>query len=132
MKTSIHFFIISCSILLRLGNVLDGSCREIQNTQFMVNNIFFKNPAVNEIMWKNTVEPDKPLMTIWCMHIACWIPRFTDTHSKYVILIAFPLQQWLHKCTSMCALPVLFIFDRIMTSVILKCFRQWLCWLVKK
>jgi hypothetical protein len=93
MKTSIHFFIISCSILLRLGNVLDGSCREIQNTQFMVNNIFFKNPAVNEIMWKNTVEPDRPQMTnvVWCMRIACWIPKATNTHSQYVILVAVPL-----------------------------------------
>jgi hypothetical protein len=25
----------------------------------------------------------------------------TDTHSKYVILIAFPPQQWLHECTAM-------------------------------
>jgi hypothetical protein len=55
--------------------------------------LFFENPAVYEIMWKNTVELDRPPMTIWHMHIACWIPRFTDTHSKYVILIAFPLQQ---------------------------------------
>ena len=52
-------------------------------------------------MWKNPVEPDRPPMTIWCMHIACWIPRVTDTHSKFVIIIAFPMQQWLHKCVSM-------------------------------
>jgi hypothetical protein len=62
-------------------------------THFVFSNILFKNPAVNEIMWKNTVEPERPLMTIWRMHIACWIPRVTDTHSKCVILIAFPLQQ---------------------------------------
>ena len=30
------------------------------------------------------------------MRIACWIPKATNTHSQYVILIAFPLQQWLH------------------------------------
>ena len=29
------------------------------------------------------------------MRIACWIPKATDTHSEYVILIALPLQQWL-------------------------------------
>jgi hypothetical protein len=34
-------------------------------------------------------------MTIWRMSIACWIPKATDTHSEYVKLIAFPLQQWL-------------------------------------
>ena len=28
------------------------------------------------------------------MHIACCITTATDTHSEYVIFIAFPLQQW--------------------------------------
>ena len=31
-----------------------------------------------------------------CMRIACWMPKATNTHPPYVILIAFPLQQWLH------------------------------------
>jgi len=30
---------------------------------------------------------------IWRMRFASWIPNATDTHSEYVILIAFPLQQ---------------------------------------
>jgi hypothetical protein len=46
-------------------------------------------------MWKNNVERDSPQMTIWRTRIACWIPKATDGHSEYVILIAFPLQQWL-------------------------------------
>jgi len=32
------------------------------------------------------------------MHIACWITKGTNTHSEYVILIAFPLQHWLQEC----------------------------------
>ena len=36
-------------------------------------------------------------MTIWRMRIACWITKATNTHSQYVILIAFPLQQWLQE-----------------------------------
>ena len=28
------------------------------------------------------------------MRIACWLPKATNTHSEYVILIALPLQQW--------------------------------------
>jgi len=32
-------------------------------------------------------------MTIWHMRVACWIPRATNTHSQYVILIAFSQQQ---------------------------------------
>jgi hypothetical protein len=51
-------------------------------------------------MWKNIAEPDRPLMTVWCMCIAGWLPKATNMHSGYVILIASPLQQWFHKCTS--------------------------------
>ena len=51
-------------------------------------------------MWKNIIEPHRPQMTIWRMRIACWIPKATNTHSEYAILIAFPLQQWLHERTS--------------------------------
>ena len=28
------------------------------------------------------------------MRIVCWIPKATNSYSEYVILIAFPLQQW--------------------------------------
>ena len=56
---------------------------------------FFENRAAYEIMWKNIVERGRPQMTVWPMRFACWIPNDTDTHSQYVTLIAFPLQQWL-------------------------------------
>ena len=56
-----------------------------------------KNRPVYETMWKNIVEWGRPQMTIGRTRIACWIPKATDTHSEYVILIAFPLQQWLHE-----------------------------------
>jgi len=39
-------------------------------------------------------------MKIWRMRAACWIPKVTNTHSEYIILIAFPLQQWLHERSS--------------------------------
>jgi hypothetical protein len=38
--------------------------------------------------------------TIRRMSIACWVPKATNTHSEYVMLIAFPLQQWLHERAS--------------------------------
>jgi hypothetical protein len=31
------------------------------------------------------------------MRIACWIPVATNAHPQYVLVIAFPLQQWLHE-----------------------------------
>ena len=40
-------------------------------------------------------------MTIWRMRIARWMTKATDTHLEYVILIAFPLQQWLQESVSL-------------------------------
>jgi hypothetical protein len=34
---------------------------------------------------------------IWCMRLVCWITKATNTHSEYVIVIAFPLQQWFRE-----------------------------------
>jgi len=46
---------------------------------------------------KNVAEPGRPQMTIWRMCNAYWIPKATYTHSEYVILAVFPLQQCLHE-----------------------------------
>jgi len=40
-------------------------------------------------------------MTVWRMRLACWITKATNTHSEYVLLIAFPLQQRLHESSLM-------------------------------
>jgi len=40
-------------------------------------------------------------MAIWCMCSACRKLIATNTHSEYVILAAFLLQQWLRECFSM-------------------------------
>jgi hypothetical protein len=61
----------------------------------------FFNCAIYEVMWKNIVEPGRPQMTIWHMHIACWIPKATNAHSEYLILGDFSQEQWLDECTSM-------------------------------
>jgi hypothetical protein len=64
--------------------------------------IFFpqKNRALNEILWKNTVEPGRPQMTIWRMLIECLIPKTTNPHSEYVTRIAFSWKQWLQERAS--------------------------------
>jgi hypothetical protein len=62
----------------------------------------FEIRAVDEIIWKNTVEAARPRVTVWRMRIAYWIPEATDTYSEYMIglFISFPLQQRLHDCAS--------------------------------
>jgi hypothetical protein len=67
---------------------------EEMNTHFVLNNFFFENLAVYEIMWKAVVEPGRTQMTKRRTRVACWIPKAAHIHSQYVILIAFPLQQW--------------------------------------
>jgi len=34
------------------------------------------------------------------MHNACWKTKATNTHSEYIILTAFPQQQWLYESAS--------------------------------
>ena len=68
-------------------------------THILCSVTFFLGGAVYAKMWQNIVQPDMPQMTTWRMRIACWIPKATNTHSEYVILIAFPLQQCLHDVT---------------------------------
>jgi len=70
-------------------------------TQFLFSNFFFPpKVAVYENAGKY-LDPNMTRMTMWCMGIACWIPKATDTHAECAILIAFPLQQWLLERASM-------------------------------
>ena len=53
-------------------------------------------------MWKYIVLRGWSLATIWPMHIACWIPKATNTHTLMLCNSHFfPLQQWLHERASM-------------------------------
>ena len=46
-----------------MKNIVDGSCRETQNTHFTFNKFFSENRAVCEVMSKNVVESEGPQMT---------------------------------------------------------------------
>jgi len=50
---------------------------------------------------KYLLETESPQMAIRRTPISRWIPNDTNTHSEYVILIAFPQRQCLHERTSM-------------------------------
>jgi hypothetical protein len=75
--------IISRSVLLTMRN---PAVEEIK-AYFYVEKLFFFLKIVTFMRtWKNTVEPDRPQITVWQMSTACWITKATDTHSEYVIL----------------------------------------------
>jgi hypothetical protein len=63
----------------------------------------FENDAVYEIMWKNMVERGRPGddHIIRCIRIACCVTTAINMHSECLILIAFPLEQWLRERASM-------------------------------
>jgi hypothetical protein len=67
-------------------------------------------------MWKNTVGPGRPQMTIWRMRFVYWITKATDTHSKYVILIPFPQQKRLSETVSAIRLNVTASLVRLYTT----------------
>ena len=81
-----------------MRNVSDKSCRKNQSahTRIMFSNFFSVNRVVYEIMsiiWPSQRDP-RP-----CTHI--YTPPYTHTHThKYVILIAFPRQQWFRESVS--------------------------------
>jgi hypothetical protein len=89
------FMIVSRSSVRVMSNVSYKLCRENKNTYFMFKNFLFsKIMPFMGLCVKSIVEADSPQMRIWCMRIACWIPKATNTPSEYVILSAFELQQW--------------------------------------
>jgi len=49
---------------------------EKSKSHIMCSVTFVENRAVYKITWKNIAQ-----LTIWRMHIACWIPNATNTHT---------------------------------------------------
>jgi hypothetical protein len=60
------------------------------------------------------------------MHFLCWLTKATDTHSEYVIFIAFPWQLWLHEHASLLHLYVrrrscMYFDDTVQTAMYVTC-----------
>jgi hypothetical protein len=110
VKTSIHYLSYLANFFLE-GEIFQTKVVEKIRTHILcsVTFFFFENCAAYEKMWKNIVEWGRPHVTVWRVHIACWIPKATNTHvhTGCVILIAFLQQQWLHELASM--LPYTYI-----------------------
>ena len=58
VRTLPVLFIIFRSVILRMGNVSDESCRESPNADFVFNS-YFENHAFYEIRRKNIVQPGR-------------------------------------------------------------------------
>ena len=106
MKTDTHFWSYLAQFFLE-WEMFQTKVVEKIKTHFVFCNFFFrKSYRLWDNVEKNIVQRGRPQTTMWRMRIACWTPKTTDTHSEYVTLIAFPLQQLLHERTSMLRLFV--------------------------
>ena len=99
MKTHIHFRSCLAHFFLKWKIFQTNVVQDLEKN-FYFQRLFFENRVVYEIMWKNFLEWESPQLT-WFMRIGCWIPKAKNTHSHYIMLIAFPLQQWLHERASL-------------------------------
>jgi hypothetical protein len=81
-------FMITPRFFFRMRNISDKFAEKSKNT-FYVEQIYSENRFVYEIMWKNMVDPSRPLITIRPMGFACRIPKATNTHSEYVMSLIF-------------------------------------------
>jgi hypothetical protein len=96
----IHYLTYLAHFFFRMWNISEKSCRQNHSRHFM-----FSGKLC--ILWynvKNTVEPDRPQITIWRMCIAWWTHKATNRHSEYVVFIAFPLQHSFYHRQRQCAL----------------------------
>jgi len=98
VEIDIHFWSYIDQFFLEWEMFHTNFVAKNQNAHFVSNNFppSHENHVVYKIMWKNIVKPDMLHITIWRMRIVCWIIMATNTRLEYVILIAIPLQQWLH------------------------------------
>jgi hypothetical protein len=75
------FFIISCSVLLRMKNVSDSNCTENESTYFTFNIFFIENSDLDDSMWTNILQPDRLRKTKWSTPVSCCIHIATNTHT---------------------------------------------------
>jgi len=100
------FLIISRSILLRMRNVSDKSCRENRNTHFVFNSTPPSPPKMVPFMRQCEKKCRAGQATddnITRRMRICMLDTYgyRHTHPEYVTLTAFPSQQWLHERASL-------------------------------
>lgn len=91
--------IISRSVLLGLRNAPNNRRREKSKT-YITLKTFFRESCLLWDYVEKYFEPDMPRLIIRRMHTASWIPKATNRHSEYVMLIDFP-RQLLGEITSL-------------------------------
>ena len=74
--TAIYIFITSCSVLLRMRNVANKN-----KTQILCPKPFFSKIYAVLWIWKCTLQPQRPQITLWCAPHAGY--QMLQTHTNY-------------------------------------------------
>jgi len=96
LETNVDFFYLTLLISSYNMKCLKQNSRENQITHFAFSNIFFFRKSCR--LWDNVgkyCRAGQATDGSWSIRISCWITKATNTHSQCVMLIGFPLQQWL-------------------------------------
>ena len=81
------------SLPFPLGTINVSDKRDVEKikTHFVFSNTFyFKYTDFYDRIWGISVERGRPQITTRLMRTACWVPKATNTHPQYVIIIVFP------------------------------------------
>ena len=88
MKTDVHFLSYLARFFLQWEMFQTKVVEEIK--KHILFSVTLKKKSYP--LWDKVEEfcrAGRPQMTIWRMRIACWIPKATNTHSEYVMLLIF-------------------------------------------
>ena len=100
-QTDIHFWSYLVHFFLESKMFQTKVVNEIKTHILCLITFFLKSYCLWDIVKKNgTAWQTTDDNIIGHMLIACWIPKCTNLHSEYVIIIAFTLEQWLHQRAS--------------------------------
>jgi hypothetical protein len=91
MKINIYFLLYIAQFLLEKQMFRTTAVEKIKTQILCSKKLFFprKSSRLRDNV-ESIVERCRPQMTVRLTLIACWVLNSTDTHSDFVILIAFP------------------------------------------
>jgi hypothetical protein len=94
-------FLIIIAKLFLVWEISETKLAQQIKTHILCSIIFFSKILRLWDNVENLCRADTLWLILWLMCIACWVTRATNTHSDYVIVIAFPQQELWQARTSM-------------------------------
>jgi len=102
MKTCVHLWLYLAEFFLEWEICQTKFMEEIKPNILCSIFFFSENRAVYEIMWKNIVQPARPMVTIYNMaHALCMLDSQVYRHTLRIWIIIYFPQQRIRESTSL-------------------------------